>query len=137
MVTAFILFSVKISKLAKKGEINSTLTVDFIDGVSTFHVVFLTSITYLYYLEIFEIVTLNDHLPFIEWHVQFTTIPFKPLLDQGFRRYSYLYGGKLSAKKLRECTLARSVLCTLYTSTESTVYTVTSSLPALNLHLYK
>ena len=27
-------------------------------------------------------------LPFIEWHVWFTTIPFKPLLSQGLRRYS-------------------------------------------------
>ena len=29
-------------------------------------------------------------LPFIEWHVRFTTIPFKPLLGQGLRWYSYL-----------------------------------------------
>jgi len=30
-------------------------------------------------------------LYFIERHVQFTLIPFKPLFDQGVRRYSYLY----------------------------------------------
>jgi len=30
-------------------------------------------------------VILSD-LPVIKWHVRFTTIPFKPLLYQGFRR---------------------------------------------------
>ena len=50
-------------------------------------------------------------LPFIAWHVWFTTIPFKPLSNQGFCMYSYLYSGKWSA--------------------HCTVYTVTSSLLAL------
>ena len=61
--------------------------------------------------------TISSDLTFIEWHVRFTTIHFKPLCDQGFRRYSYLYIGKISVKKLRECTLARSgeysIDCTL------------------------
>ena len=56
---------------------------------------------------------ISSDLPFIEWHVRITTTLFKPLLDQGFRRYSCLYSGKLSTKKLRECTLARRVQCTL------------------------
>ena len=48
-----------------------------------------------------------------EGNVRFTTIPLKPLLGEGFCRYSYKYSGKLSAKKWRECTLARRVHSTL------------------------
>ena len=33
---------------------------------------------------------ISNDLPFIKKHVQFTTIPIKPLFEQGFRRYSYL-----------------------------------------------
>ena len=47
----------------------------------------------------------------LSWHVLFTMIPFKSLLDQGFRRYSCLYSGKLSAKKPYEFTIAR-IRCT-------------------------
>ena len=56
---------------------------------------------------------ISSDLSFIEWHVRFTTIPFRPLLDQGYDRYSYLYSGKFSAKKPRECTLAWKAQCTL------------------------
>jgi len=38
---------------------------------------------------------ISSDLPFVEWNNRFTTIPFKPLLNQGFRRYYwYLYRGK-------------------------------------------
>ena len=43
------------------------------------------------------VAVITSDLPFIEWHVRFTAIPFKPLSDQEFNRYSYLFGGKLSA----------------------------------------
>ena len=39
-------------------------------------------------------------------------IPYKPLFDQGFRRYLFK-SRKLSAKKPGECTPARSVHCNL------------------------
>ena len=42
-----------------------------------------------------------SELPLTEWHVKFTAILFKPLLDQGFRRYLSIYSGKLSAKTVR------------------------------------
>ena len=58
---------------------------------------------------------ISSDLPVLEWHVQFTTITLKPLFDQEFHRYSYLYSRKLSKclLKPRECTLAQSVQCTL------------------------
>ena len=68
---------------------------------------------------------ISSDLPCKEWHVRFIMIPFKPLFDQGFRRYSYLYSGKLSAKKLRECTLAQRA------RVHCIVYSVTSNLPEL------
>ena len=68
---------------------------------------------------------ISSDLPFIEWHVRFTTIPLKPLLDLGFGRYSYLSNRKSSAKKPRQCTY-----------TVQSMYSVTSSLLQLNtLHM--
>jgi len=49
---------------------------------------------------------ISNDLPFIEWNVRFTTIPFEPLLGQGLLKYSYLYSRILSAKKQCKCTLA-------------------------------
>ena len=57
----------------------------------------------------------------MEWHVRFTKISLKCLCDQEFRRYSDLRSGKLSARKPRECTLARSVQCTLARSVHFTL----------------
>ena len=80
----------------------------------------------LIHIYVKKLYVISSDLPFIEWHVRCTMNPFKPLLDQGIRRYSYLYSEKLCAKKPCECTLARGVHCT--------VYSVISSLPALNLY---
>ena len=44
---------------------------------------------------------ISTDLPFIEWHLRFTTIPFKPLIDQGFVDILIYI-----AKKPRKCTLA-------------------------------
>ena len=41
---------------------------------------------------------ISSDLLFLKWHVRFTTRPFKPLFNQGFRRYSYLYSMKLIAR---------------------------------------
>ena len=58
---------------------------------------------------------ISSDLPLDEWHVRFTMISLL-MFNQGFRRYSHLYSGKLSAKKACECKLARSVRnCTVYT----------------------
>ena len=50
---------------------------------------------------------ISSDLPFIEWHVRFTTIFFKPLLSKIWQEI------KGQAKKPRECTLARRVQCSL------------------------
>ena len=68
---------------------------------------------------------ISSDLPFVDRYVRFTTIPFKPLLDQGFRWY---YKAENYVSRDR---------ASVHYSTVSTVYTVTSSLPALNLQLYE
>ena len=44
---------------------------------------------------------ISTDLPLIEWHLRFTTIPFKPLIDQGFVDILIYI-----SKKPRKCTLA-------------------------------
>ena len=45
----------------------------------------------IFFLNKRDLKIISSKLPFIECHVRFTTIPFKPLSEQVNRRYSYKY----------------------------------------------
>ena len=47
---------------------------------------------------------ISNDLSFIECHVRFTTIPLKPLYDQGLRCYSDFYVGASLVYTSTECT---------------------------------
>ena len=66
---------------------------------------------------------ISGDLPFIERHVWFTKLPFKPVFHQLFLRYYYWLSGKLNAKKLQWCTLLHGVYTVQY------MYNITPSLP--------
>ena len=52
-----------------------------------------------------------SNLPFIEWHVRFTQIPFKSLFDQV--NILLFIWREIKCQEMRKCTLARIVQCTL------------------------